>query len=292
MFLKSRIAASIAAGGLALVGIARLPAAEVASNGKHCLWRVTNAPAPFYLLGSVHALQSTDYHRAPVIDAAIRQSQQIFFEVDPKEDANFAQKLREAAKLPKGKSIQSKVHPRTYEYLRKITISGMNEWHHLRAWAIAMVLQDPRFGSTNYRWGVDAYIIQRARFYGKATAGLETADEHVRVFSDMYDAEAEVVLLQAIIHAREAPQRFREDVAAWTAGDTQRIYAAHLSEIKEGPTVWWRLLDRRNARWIPKIETAIKSGKPTLVVAGALHFAGPRSVLALLQQRGYKIEQL
>jgi hypothetical protein len=39
-------------------------------------------------------------------------------------------------------------------------------------------------------------------------------------------------------------------------------------------------------------EAAIKSGTPTLVVAGALHFSGPRSVIARLQKRGYKIEQL
>ena len=42
----------------------------------------------------------------------------------------------------------------------------------------------------------------------------------------------------------------------------------HIAEMKEAPTVWWRLLDRRNARWIPRIEAAIESGKPTLVVAG------------------------
>jgi uncharacterized protein YbaP (TraB family) len=29
-----------------------------------------------------------------------------------------------------------------------------------------------------------------------------------------------------------------------------------------------------------------------LIVAGALHFAGPRGVISLLQKRGYKIEQL
>jgi len=62
--------------------------------------------------------------------------------------------------------------------------------------------------------------------------------------------------------------------------------------MKEAPTVWWRLLDRRNAKWAPRIEAAIKSGKPTLVVAGALHFSGPQSVIALLQKRGYKVEQL
>jgi len=66
----------------------------------------------------------------------------------------------------------------------------------------------------------------------------------------------------------------------------------YVGRMKEAPTVWWRLLDRRNVKWLPTIEAAIKSGRPTLVVAGAMHFSGPRSVIALLQKRGYKIEQL
>jgi hypothetical protein len=39
--------------------------------------------------------------RTPVIEEAIKQSQQIWFEIDPK-DESFGEKLREAAKLPKG----------------------------------------------------------------------------------------------------------------------------------------------------------------------------------------------
>jgi len=291
MPLRSRITASISVSGCILVAVCRLASAEVASNGKHCLWRVTNAPAPFYLLGSVHSLQSSDYFRTPVIEQAIKQSQQVWFEIDPK-DESFELKLREAAKLPSGQLVTAKIHPKTYEYLRKITITGMNDWHHLRPWAIAMILRNPKLGNPDYRWGVDNYIAQRARSYGKLTGGLETVDEHIHVFSDMFDAEGEVVLLQAIIHAKEQAGQFRQDVEAWKAGDATRLYAMHTGEMKEAPTVWWRLLDRRNKRWIPKIETAIRSGRPTLIVAGALHFAGPRGVVALLQQRGYKIEQL
>ena len=287
----SRSVGSVAASGCILLSVCQLAAAEVASNGKHCLWRVTSAPAPFYLLGSVHSLQSSDYFRTPVIEEAIKQSQQIWFEIDPK-DESFELKLREAAKLPSGQLVTAKIHPKTYEYLRKITLSGMNDWHHLRPWAIAMILRNPKLGNPDYRWGVDSYIAQRARYYGKLTGGLETVDEHIHVFSDMFDAEGEVVLLQAVIHAKEQAGQFRQDVEAWKAGDTARLYTTHAGEMKEAPTVWWRLLDRRNARWIPRIETAIRSGRPTLIVAGALHFAGPRGVIALLQQRGYKIEQL
>jgi len=287
-----QIAAELAASGWLLLIASPLAAGEVVANHKHCLWRVTNAPAPVYLLGSVHALQPSDYIRTPVIEEAIKQSNQILFEMDPKEEAAFQQKFREAAKLPKGQLVQSKIHPQTYEYLRKITVSGMNEWHHLRPWAIAMILRNPTLGNPDYRWGVDRYVAQRARYYGKATGGLETVDEHIRVFSDMFDAEGEVVLLQAIIHAKDQAQQFRQDVEAWKNGDTARLYVIHSRERNEGPTVWWRLLDRRNARWLPRIEAAIKSGKPTMIVAGALYFAGPRSVIALLQKRGYKIEQL
>jgi len=288
----SRIVASVVGTGIFFVAVFGLAAAEAASSAKHCLWRVTNARAPFYLLGSVHALQRSDYDKAPAIEEAIKQSQLILFEIDPKEDQTFAQKLSAAARLPRGQQIRGKISPKTYNYLRKITVNGMAEWQHLYPWAIAMLLDYPTLRGVSSIYGVDNHVAQMARRYSKRTGGVETADEHVRVFSDMHMIEGEVYLLQALVHAGEASPQFRLDVAAWKSGDTNRLYAMHARQIKEAPTVWWRLLDRRNTKWIPKLEAAIKSGTPTLVVAGALHFSGPRSVIASLQKRGYKIEQL
>jgi len=61
-----------------------------------------------------------------------------------------------------------------------------------------------------------------------------------------------VFLLQSLVHGDEGPKRFQEEVAAGKTEDTERLYAMELSQIKEAPTVWWRLLDRRNAKWIPE----------------------------------------
>ena len=291
MLCRSQITACIAASGL-IVSFYPLSAADTSSNKKHCLWRITNARAPFYLLGSVHSLQRTDYERVPVIEEAIKQSQQILFEVDPKEDQTFAKKLAEAAKLPRGQQILGKISPKTYNCLRKITINGLAEWQHLYPWAIAMLLDYPKLRGVSSIYGVDNHVADMARRYSKTTDGLETVDEHIRVFSDMHIIEGEVVLLQALVHAGEAPRRYQEEVAAWESGDTKRLYAMYVGRMKEAPTVWWRLLDRRNVKWLPRIEAAIKSGRPTMVVAGAMHFSGPRSVIALLQKRGYKVEQL
>jgi len=292
MHPPSRIVASVAGTGILFLLASGLAAAEVAASGKHCLWRVTNARAPFYLLGSVHALQRSDYDKAPAIEEAIKQSQLILFEIDPKEDQTFAQKLAAAARLPRGQQIKGKISPKTYDYLRKITINGMAEWQHLYPWAIAMLLDYPQLHGVSTIYGVDNHVAEMARRYSKKTGGVETADEHIHVFSDMHMIEGEVYLLQALVHAAEASPQFRMDVDAWKSGDTNRLYAMHARRMKEAPTVWWRLLDRRNSKWIPRLEAAIKSGTPTLVVAGALHFSGPRSVIASLQKRGYKIEQL
>ena len=277
--------------GSACVLASVAPAAQ--DSGKHFLWRITNAPAPFYLLGSVHALRPQDYHKTPVIEQAISQSQQFFFEIDPKEDETFGKKLVEAAKYPHGVQIKGKIDPKTYAYLRKITVSGLGMWQHLHPWAIAvLLLHSSGYEQVSVQYGIDNYVARRARYYSKPAYGLETVDEHIRVLSGMQEIEEEVFLLQSLVHADEDPKRFQEEVAAWKTGDTERLYAMELPRIKEAPTVWWRLLDRRNAKWIPKIEAAIKSGKPTMVVAGALHFCGPHGVIAMLTARGYKIEQL
>jgi len=108
----SRVVVAIVASGFVLLSLSPLAGAEINSNGKHCLWRITNARAPFYLLGSVHSLQRSDYETVPTIEQALRQSQKIVFEVDPKEDAVFATKLHAAARLPRGEQINGKVSPK------------------------------------------------------------------------------------------------------------------------------------------------------------------------------------
>ena len=130
----SRIVVSVVATGFVLLSLSRLSGAEINSGGKHCLWRITNVRAPFYLLGSVHSLQRSDYDTMPVIEQAIRQSQKIVFEVDPKEGVVFATKLRAAARLPRGEQIKGKLSPKTYDYLRKIT----NQWHGRMAASLSL----------------------------------------------------------------------------------------------------------------------------------------------------------
>src|SRR2546430_5433188 len=83
-----------------LLGFSPPPAPEPikSGGGKHCLWRVTNAKAPFYLLGPMHSLPLRNWKFPPVIENAIRDSRQFWFEIDPNRGDLFVKKITTAAK--------------------------------------------------------------------------------------------------------------------------------------------------------------------------------------------------
>jgi hypothetical protein len=265
---------------------------SVAPTAKHFLWRVTNAKAPFYLLGSMHSLPLRNWKFPPEVENAIRQSNQFWFEIDPNRGDLFTKKLTAAAKYPKGTTVRDKIDPKTYATLKRISSGSSTFWENLRPWAIALIMGDPRYGRFSGQYGVDNHVLEEAKWRSRPVGGIETMDEHIRVFSGMTDGEGEMYLLQTIVYSNEDAKNMQARLTAWQTGDCERLYSDMLPRMKEAPSVWWRIVDHRNAMWIPRIETEIKTGIPTMMVAGALHFCGPHGVIALLEKRGYKIEQL
>src|SRR5215472_4291446 len=86
---------------------------------KCCVWRVTNAKAPFYLVGSIHALSKKDYPLPWPYEIALNSSHRFVFEFDPTRGAEFEKKFEAAAKYPPGQDIRSKINPELLAWLRK-----------------------------------------------------------------------------------------------------------------------------------------------------------------------------
>src|SRR6187200_2150459 len=86
---------------------------------KCCVWRVINAKAPFYLVGSIHALSKKDYPLPKPYDIALKDSTRFLFEFDPTRHEEFQKKFEAAAKYPPGQDIRSKISPELLAWLRK-----------------------------------------------------------------------------------------------------------------------------------------------------------------------------
>jgi len=288
------------------VALAVALVATSASAATCCVWRVTNAPAPFYLVGTVHALSSTD-RIPPGYDQALRDSKRLVFEITPDPASEFPRKFGKAAAYPKGDDIRRHVHPKTWQILavnyqaanafsRKWRFNGyyLEEGiQQLRPWAVAYFLWRVHgYNDVFSRWGVDNYLYREGKKAGQELAGLETDDEHIEVLRGMNDIESELILVDAIAQGDKRRDDYNRDRDAWKRGDAAALWANHQRFRNLNPGAEVRLLDLRNVKWIPKIRAEIQSGKPTSIVVGSLHMLGPNGLIALLERNGYKFEQL
>ena len=303
-----------AAGGFiaSLVVLALTPlAAEAAPQNKKfpkcCVWRVTNAKAPFYLVGSIHALSKKDYPLPKPYEIALNQSNRLVFEFDPTRQAEFQKKFEAAAKYPPGKDIRSKISPELLAWLRKnmcTVIPGgrggngerpdsFDSQLRYKPWWIAQHLAEPAaYSKTSASHGLDNYFVDNAVRAGKEIGGLESVSEHVAVMGGLSDRDGEFILQDALSQPDKSEKEFSRMYKAWRKGDTDALWAGDAHLRAKAPRIAARFVDDRNVKWVPRIEAELKAGKPTAVVAGALHFSGPHSVITLLQERGYVIEQL
>src|SRR5438477_7608808 len=274
---------------------------------KCCVWRVTNAKAPFYLVGSIHALSKKDYPLPAPYEIALRNSRRFLFEFDPSRHVEFEKKFEAAGKYPRGQDIRSKIHPDLLAWLRQniLTVEAdhrQDRREHVRGfdsqmgykpWWIAQHLVGPAtYTKSSLSHGLDNYFVDHARIARKEIAGLESVDEHVAVMGGMSDRDGEFMLRDALSQPGDGAKESSRMYKAWRRGDTDALWAGDARLRKEAPSIAARLVENRNVKWVPRIEAELKTGKPTAIVAGALHFSGPRSVIALLQKRGYIIEQL
>jgi uncharacterized protein YbaP (TraB family) len=178
-----------------------------------CVWRVTNAPAPFYLVGTIHALSGKDYPLPKPYTEAIHNSQQFYFEISPHDpDDKFGKLFEAAAVYPKGGDIRKHIHPQTWAFWRRdsgnpmLSGSGIFGEHYiegpqeLRPWAIAYMVWGIRgYSNISGQYGVDNHISYEARRAGKACGGLESYEAHVDVLRGMADIDAELILLDALV---------------------------------------------------------------------------------------------
>jgi uncharacterized protein len=273
---------------------------------KCCVWRVTNAKAPFYLVGSIHALSKKDYPLPRPYGIALKDSDRFLFEFNPTRHAEFQKKFEAAAKYPPGQDIRSKISPELLAWLRKNMLTvipddpgeegerlvSFDSQFRYKPWWIAQHLAAPAsYSKASPSHGLDNYFVDHASKLGKEIGGLESVDEHVAVMGGLSDRDGEFMLRDALTQPGSGDKEVGRMYKAWRKGDTNALWAGDAPLRSKAPRIAARFVDDRNVKWIPRIEAELKTGKPTAIVAGALHFSGPRSVIALLQKRGYVIEQ-
>ena len=261
-----------------------------------CVWKVTGANGgTLYLGGSIHALKSTDYPLPSAYNKAFDACSRLAFEVEPEALRSASSGLMKEGQYPRNDSLKNHVDSRTYNYLRRlfaITRVPEERFSRYKSWFVALALQSGSLGGASELLGVEEFLTRRAKANNKPIVGLESAREHLNVFSGLNDRQSEALLLLTLIPAAKGSAGEQNIMDAWRKGDADAQTRITLSAFSDFPSLGERVLTERNRNWMPKIESYLHSGKNYFVVAGAAHMGGSNGLLALLRNRGYQIEQL
>ncbi|UCD86294.1 MAG: TraB/GumN family protein [Desulfobacterales bacterium] len=265
---------------------------------KHFLWSMQTKKNTIYLLGSVHVLKSDAYPLAPEIERAYEDAQRLVFEtnMDEVNDPAVQAKMMTLGLYTEGQTLNKNVSEETYKLLeQKLTAAGipMASFNRFKPWLSAVTLSVMELQKLGFdpSYGVDAYFFDRAKKDAKEIIPLESAEYQLKLFAQMDDREQESFLRQTLEDLEVAGTMASDMVDAWKSGDVDKLNSIISVSFKEHPDVYDRFVVRRNKNWISKIENLMNQGDNVLVIVGAAHLVGAKSLLDLLKVKGYIIEQ-
>ncbi len=274
-------------------------APRLQAQEKSFLWRVRSDQNTLYILGSIHFLKRESYPLRNIIEEAFKNSRKLVLEIDlAGADAEKVQRLTmEKGVSRDGITLQQSVSKETYELAEKrareldLDIRAMSP---LKPWVAALTMAAMKLRKLGFdsNFGVDRYFADRAKRERKPVQGLETPEFQIGLFDQFSRRDQESMLRQTLKEMDLLENGVERIVQAWTAGEVAKMEELILASMRDYPEVHRKLIADRNRRWIPQIEQFLAGSESVLVVVGAAHLVGKGSVIELLKERGYRVEQL
>ena len=272
-----------------------------ADSPRPLLWKVSDGDNHLYLLGSFHALKPSDYPLSPSVDAAFADAESVAFEVPPAElnSPELAGKMLSAAMLPAGQNLQQKLPAPVWQALQTYCQGHglpMTQFQTLEPWFVALVIGLDSLARSGYdpQLGLDRHLMAQAASAGKATLGLETSADQIRLFEEMGAREQSESLTEALKDAND-PAEVDKLHASWRSGDDQALYEQMARDFRrQFPELYRRMDTDRNDAWLPKLRAMLdgEHRRDTLIVVGSLHLLGDEGLVAKLRTVGYRVERM
>jgi uncharacterized protein YbaP (TraB family) len=261
------------------------------------MWQVEGKAAKITLYGTVHALPPGKTWLTDKARTAFNGADTLVVEVansgDPVAMGAVVQRIGLLpAPVPLASRVPADVQAPLAAHLKALGLAtaGLDR---LKTWlaAVTILTADMVKGGLDPGDGVDRSLIAMANAAGKPVVGLETAEGQLRLFDSLPEREQRLLLTSAITDARGAQEEIRALLAAWEAGDVERI-RGEFDDGSLSPELEAALLTRRNTAWADwLVKRAARPGRVFMAV-GAAHMAGTNSLITLLQARGFTVRRV
>lgn len=263
------------------------------------VWEVKPAAAEAptsYLVGTVHATLDAGYSLSNTVLAALGRSRRFFMEADLNQTEEVAKAALTLA-FDFSRNNQQLLSQAEWQTLQqrltalKVPATVMSV---ARPWYLNLLLESASTGSPQNPELILDQVLRRAAEEKKLTlAYLETVTEQLQALAEGLPEEKQLFQLRKNLAAPPKDVAAERDqvLTHYNAGDLLALERMDQEAYTEDPEYYQAIVARRNQKWLSLLEPAFKQ-EACLVAVGTLHLVGPRSLVALLQAQGWRVQLL
>jgi uncharacterized protein YbaP (TraB family) len=264
------------------------------------LYKIKQAGHTLYLFGTMHVGRADFFPLEPKVMRALNHASVLALELDPsRTDAIQSALQRYGITTESDGRVPAALKTRRDALLQHYGI-GSGAMAAMQPWLQATTLVVAEFGANGYqpRYSVDDYLLAQFKKTGKPVRELESAESQLALLGGLSHLD-QIQFLDDTITELEDPAGAQQAIAManlWRDADSPGL-AALLKKLEEDGTFSSRftldvLLKQRNPHLADGLANLLKENRNGFAAIGVLHLVGPDNVPALLQQRGYRVEQI
>jgi len=265
---------------------------DASLKAKGVFWRIERSGLrPSFLMGTIHVEDERVLQLPPAAEAAFNAADALVLELILNDVAVF--KAAAAMIYMDGTDLKAVLG----EDLFIKTAAAMKDYgvpeialRRMKPWAVMATLTVPKPKTGNF---LDLSLYRRAVQSGKSVYGLETVEEQVGVLESLSLKDQIEILRETLDQLELLPRVFSTMIEMYLAGDLDELAALSERFIQTQDRglvnrFMERLNDNRNLRMVERLQTYLEQGN-VFVAVGALHLAGEKGLLHMLETRGYTV---
>ena len=271
---------------------AQRPAAKADDNGLLFEISGNGLKKPSYIFGTFHILCPADVMPMDKFAPYVDKVDQLIMEIDMDDPAETGAMAKGAA-ISDGRTIKDMMTPEQYakvdEMFKNTLGVSVDLVKTLKPTILGvLIVTSPKMLGCSPPSSYELSIVKLAGDKKKPIVGLETVEFQSKTLeSTPLEKQAE-----SLVKMTDDPQKSEDElkklIAAYKEQNIDKIHTLSLGTDKSDIDFQKNLIDDRNAAWIPKIESNIKT-IPSFIAVGAGHLGGPKGVVSLLRAKGYKV---
>jgi uncharacterized protein YbaP (TraB family) len=264
------------------------------------LWRIHyRDQPPSHVFGTIHVADPRLAALPALVAQAFASARSLTLEFTA--DRFARERFLEAALYPEPQTLEDEIGARDFErVVERLAPLGLSRAliRKLKPWGVLINLRIPR-GATPGAWPtLDEQLLSGARSRRLPLYTMESVGEQIFTFDEFPMASQVALLRDALEHEAELIEMAGRTLDAYLARDLDGIWRIQADFVRRHPQIAphnavfvKRVIYDRSVVMAYRMQRQLRQGN-AFVALGALHLHGPKGVLNLLEQDGFRVRRI